>query len=323
MRVELGPRVLSQLRSFIRFAPMAIILMLCAAAASAYTIVLRDGRRIEVSSDFQITQMTFTYEVAPGINKTIQLSLIDIAATERANNETPGGFRQHATRPSNPPPQPAVQRHAQQTLTNRDLEPIRLRRIESEKNYEKRRIELGLPSLEETRRQQAENEAELLALARRRQTDDANNEAYWRQRAGALRNEIAAIDGEINYWGSQRGFAPFVANTAIPFVSSANQSFQTPFRGSGQGTMLAPAAGAPNSNLINTGVAPLRSPRRDRPLIGSGGFRQFGFGGWYQSYGASDALNNLWARRAALEALWRELEDEARRAQVPQIWLQP
>ena len=302
---------------------MAIVLMLCAAAASAYTIVLRDGRRIEVSSDFQITQMTFTYEVAPGINKTFQLSLIDIAATERANNEIPGSFRQHATRNSNPTPQPPAQRRAQQTLTNRDLEPTRLRRIESEKNYEKRRIELGLPSLEETQRQRAEEEAELLALARRREADDANNEAYWRQRARALRNEIAAIDGEINYWSSQRGLAPFVANTTIPFVSLPNRSFPTRLRGSGQGTMLAPAAGAANSKLVNTGVAPLRSPRRDRPLISPGGVRQFGFVGLYQSYGGSDELNNLWARRAALEALWRELEDEARRAQVPQIWLQP
>jgi hypothetical protein len=322
MRVRLRPRVLSQSRSFFRFALMAIVLMLFAGAASAYTIVLRDGRRIEVS-DFQITQTTFTYEVAPGINKTLQLNLIDIAATERANNESPGSFRQHATRISNPSPQPPVQRHAQQTLTNRDLEPIRLRRIESEKNYEKRRIELGLPSLEETRRRQAEEDAELFALARRREIDDADNEAYWRQRAGALRNEIAAIDGEINYWSSQRGVAPFVANTTIPFVSLPNPPGLRPQRGSGQGTMLAPAAGSPNSNLVNTGVAPLRSRGRNRPLINSGRVRQFGFVGLYQPNGASDELNNLWARRAVLEALWRELEDEARRAHVPQIWLQP
>lgn len=322
MRVESPAGVLSQSTCFVRFALVVIGLLLCAGAASAYTLVLRDGRRIEVTSDFQVTQTTFTYEVAPGINKTLQLSLIDIAATERANNETPGSFRQHVTRIANPSLQQPV-KHAHQTLTNRDLEPIRLRRIESEKNYEKRRIELGLPSLEETRRRQAEEEADLLGLARRRASDEANNEIYWRQRAGALRNEIAAIDAEINYWSSRRSVAPFVANATIPFLSWPNRPVQMPLRGSGQGTMLAPAAGAPNSNLVNTGVAPLRSPGRNRPLINSGGVRQFGFVGLYQSYGASDELNSLRARRAALEALWRELEDDARRAHVPQIWLQP
>ena len=77
--------------------------------------------------------------------------MIDIAATERANREAPGGFFKHSPQPVIASPEPPVQR-ASRTLTNRDLEPIRQRRIESEKGYEKRRIELGLPTIEDTRR---------------------------------------------------------------------------------------------------------------------------------------------------------------------------
>lgn len=74
-----------------------------------------------------------------------------------------------------------------------------MRRIESEKIYEKRRIELGLPSIEETRRRQALEEESTLALARQRAAEQARDEAYWRGRASALRGEIEAVDAQINY----------------------------------------------------------------------------------------------------------------------------
>ena len=40
-----------------------------------------------------MTTTTLTYEAAPGINRTVQLILIDVPATERANNELPGDFQ--------------------------------------------------------------------------------------------------------------------------------------------------------------------------------------------------------------------------------------
>ena len=144
--------------------------------AGAYTIVFRDGHHIEVPGMFEVGNTTVTYELAPGINKTLQLALIDIVATERANLETPGSFFKHAQQPAIASPAPLIQRAAR-TLTNLDLEPIRQRRIESEKGYEKRRIELGLPTIEETRQRQAAEEEETLALARQRAAEDARNEA--------------------------------------------------------------------------------------------------------------------------------------------------
>ena len=67
---------------------MAVVLLLAfAVAASAYTLVFRSGLRSEIPDEFTLTKNTLTYEVAPGFSKTILVSLIDIPATERANNQ--------------------------------------------------------------------------------------------------------------------------------------------------------------------------------------------------------------------------------------------
>src|SRR4051812_37146624 len=138
------------------------LVLLFAIAASAYTLVFRNGNRVEIPSDFILTHTTLTYEISPGFNKTLSLILIDIAATERANKEAPGGFYKHqeeeasntttTTTTTATAPEP-VQRAAR-TLTNTDLASIRERRIASEQAYEKRRKEMGLPTVEQTRRRQ-------------------------------------------------------------------------------------------------------------------------------------------------------------------------
>src|SRR6266498_1078689 len=151
MATKTFPRSLETLT---RFLFVIVILVALANVASAYTIVFRTGLRIEVPETFEVGTVTVTYELAPGINKTVQLALIDIAATERVNHEARGGFFKHSPEPAIASAEPPIQR-ASRTLTNRDLEPIRQRRIESEQAYEKRRSELGLPTLEESRRQRA------------------------------------------------------------------------------------------------------------------------------------------------------------------------
>ena len=173
MATKVCPRSLEILT---RFLFVTVILVVLANVAGAYTLVCRDGHRIEVPAVFEVGKMTVTYELAPGINKTLQLALIDIAATERANLETPGSFFKHSPQPVIASPAPPIQR-ASRTLTNLDLEPFRQRRIASEKGYEKRRIELGLPTIEESSRRQAADAEEMLALARQRATENARNEA--------------------------------------------------------------------------------------------------------------------------------------------------
>jgi hypothetical protein len=317
------------LRILTRLVFISILFAALASEATAYTLVFRDGHRMEVPSVFTVTATTINCEVAPGINKTIQVVLIDVAATERANNEAPGGFLKHAIQDVTSSAQPPTRRAAR-TLTNRDLEPIRQRRIESEKQYEQRRIQLGLPSIEETRRRQALEEESTLALARERAAAEANDEALWRSRASELRNEILTVDAEINYVRGQLGPVRQFPLATQSFVAGG---FGRPFWGRyslgqpGAGRMAAAPAG---SGLSNMGSVALRSPRpapgfgSQRAAIGSGFGFPFGYGeNSYERGDLSLRLNSLLVRRAGLEALWLELENQARIAKVPQVWLAP
>src|SRR5262245_5498841 len=185
---------------------MAVVLVLISSiAASAYTLVFRSGLRSEIPDEFTLTRTTLTYEVAPGFTKTILVSVIDIPATERANNQPFGSFfkghEQALVDPQSPqasppaePPSPAVK-----TVTNSDLAAFRHRRIESEKAYEKRRLQLGLPTVAESRRRHAVEEDEFLGNLRKRSFAEKEEERYWRTRARELRTEIAAVDNQINY----------------------------------------------------------------------------------------------------------------------------
>src|SRR6185503_13309130 len=78
------------------------LVLLFAIAASAYTLVFRNGNRMEIPDDFTLTRTTLTYEISPGFNKSLQLTLIDVAATERANREAPGSFYKRKEAAANP-----------------------------------------------------------------------------------------------------------------------------------------------------------------------------------------------------------------------------
>jgi hypothetical protein len=334
MATKNTPRNLSRiLRVLARLALVLILLAVLANAAGAYTLVFRDGHQIKVSSVFALTSTTLTYEAAPGINRTLQLILIDVPATERANSEAPGSFFKHATADvasASPPVAPRAAR----TLTNRDLETIRQRRIKSEKEYDQRRIELGLPSIEESHRRQALEEESTLALARERAAGEANNEAYWRSRASALRNEIVTVDAEIDYLRGRLGAVNQFPLTTRSFVTGAIVGGP---RFGGRFSMGQPGAGsmgaAPAVPLSNMGSVALRPSQQGlgfgfpRAAFGSAfgfPFLPFGYGeNFYDGADLGVRLNSLLARRAGLEALWRELENDARIARVPQMWLAP
>ena len=318
-----------------------VLLIVVANAAMAYTLVFRDGHKVEVPTVFIVTTTTLTYEAAPGINRTVQLILIDVSATERANNEAPGGFFKHAER-SMVASAPALTRHAQHTLTNLDLEPIRQRRIESEQKYEQRRIELGLPSIEETRRRQAEEEAATTEWLRERSLAQRREESFWRERAGTLRSEIVAVDAEINYLRarlSEFGQFPLATHSLItsvlPFGPLNSRSAVGP-RVANPGRFVAPRGSAPNGRgqvLINPAPQTFRGVRTARPVAGFGIGPAFPFAarirpfdyleGSYDRADLSGRLDTLLQTRAGLTARWRELEDEARDAKAPQVWLEP
>src|SRR5947209_2866982 len=176
----------SLLRACLRRGLCALALAcLLPVVVAAYTIVMRGGRHIEAPANFSVTQTTLTYEAAPGLNVTLPLAEIDIAATERANNEPQGSLLHRASlRPVPPAAQQSTTTHTARTLTNRELEPLRRARLERERAAAERRKELGLPPVPKVEPRSADEEAQALReIARRYEAEQAQAENYWRERA--------------------------------------------------------------------------------------------------------------------------------------------
>jgi hypothetical protein len=354
-----------------RIISVAALILTLVLVANAYAIVMRGGRRTEIPSRFVLTDSTLTYEAGPGIQITLQIAAIDIPATEKANNESPGSFlrrRQSSLQePSDPGVNPAgavpPTTHALRTITNRDLETSMRRRLDSEMAYERRRKELGLPSIAESRRRAAlESESIGIELEQKRLAE-SESESYWRGQAAALRTEMAALDAELafirgrldeggpwnNVWidGWSGGFNTFNRSTLfgsfgrLSVGNSGRRSAVLPQRVSPPNIFL-PNAGPQISGGIGFGrgatrgqllvnPAPLR--HSGTPAF-SGGFPVFPngmvFGSSISDYDLSykrslliTHYNELAAARAGLNARWRELEEEARRSGAPPGWLRP
>jgi hypothetical protein len=337
-----------------RIVSVFVFVCVVTATVNAYTVIMRGGRRIEIPASFVVTTSTLTYEVSPGVQVTLNLAAIDIPATETANNESPGSLLRRVLPPllesrvradkeglATPPSTPPLRR----TITNRDLESATRRRREAELAYERRRKELGLPSVEESRRQTAVESDSIAKELERTRASEKESESYWRARASELTTEIAAVDAQIRFVRSQldeplySGASASFVNVAsiVPFVSFGNTgrrgSFQS--RAGHPRVFAAPRTGAQLSGRVVFGGGATRgqvafNSRR------FGRSRQFGLPlfGWpntvaWQPYDISERsqlitqFNELGAARAGLSARWRELEDEARRAGAPPGWLRP
>jgi hypothetical protein len=329
---------------------LALLLPVC---ASAYAVVMRGGHQVLIPDEFAVTQTTLTYESAPGIYVTLQMSSIDIAATERANGEPEGGLLKRATRQPLPQAQPATASNApraRKTLTNLDLEQTRLKRIESEAAYERRRKELGLPSREESERRREEEAVRAREMLNNSVAADAESESYWRARATALRNEIQVLDAEMSYVRARVAETPDTISTVsyatlgspVPFIFSTRGATGQPHMAvnqSGGGNRLSLAQGVVGG--VGFGGGQTRGRVFFRNSFGNFRRRGFaqpclfapcapGFVGTYpynnSSYDRSDLiarLRDLGTARAGLSARWRQLEDEARRAGAQPGWLRP
>lgn len=183
-----------------------LLACLMSGAAVAYTLVMRGGRRVEIPEGFRLAGTTLTYETAPGVGVTLPLDHIDIEATERANAEPAGSFLRRArgetsgaTTPQPPPPADGPPRGAVRTVTNRDLEAARRARVESERAYEQRRRELGLPSAEEMRRRDEREEEVMREVARQKAEEDAAAERDRRARNDELQREMSLLEADDYY----------------------------------------------------------------------------------------------------------------------------
>jgi hypothetical protein len=340
-------------------AALALLLVL-PFAASAYTVVMRGGRRIEIPENFIVTRTSLTYEAAPGLNVTLQLSTIDIPATELANNERAGSLLRRAAEPKPPAPQPQETAsgtetntpRARRTITNRDLEGVRRARLEGEEAYERKRIELGLPSLEEVRRRNEREAQRLREQSRRSEEEEAQAETYWRARASELRTEFAVVDAQLDYLRNRLAQAPRTTLLTGSYTIVAGAVPRFPF---GPGRHDVYPRPIQSFGVAGTGPQVVGSigfgggSTRGRVLINGGGAVTHGFGrpgvfsapglfisplGLYAaSYPFDDSsydrtvlltrLHELESVRAGLEARWRLLEDEARRAGAMPGWLRP
>ena len=349
---------------FTRRAPRLVaalaLALLLPVVASAYTVVLRSGRRVEIPATFTVTKWTLTYEAAPGINVTLQMATIDIPATERANNEPAGALLKRAAQPSAATGAVVAQsRPPRRELTREDIESARRARAKSEQDYERRRVELGLPSLEETRRRTEEETRRLGEISRQAQADEAQAESYWRARSSELRTEMAALDAQINYvrarivetpeYPASIGAYGFISNVAA-FPHSRLPVARFPVVTGNPGFMRGINPGVPQAGFlafggiaaqghvpVNPGLlrGPI-SPGFPRRGFGRRGFPRHGniasgaplFGVPYADYdyygeraNLVSRLHELEAARAGLQARWRLLEEDARRAGAPPGWL--
>jgi len=339
-----------------------VLVLIYSIAASAYTLVLRSGLSSEIPDEFTLTRTTLTYEVSPGFTKTIMVSSIDIPATERANNQPYGSFFKRSepamvdpqSPPASPPAVPPSQ--AVKTVTNTDLAAFRQRRIESEKSYEKRRLQLGLPTVSDSRRRQAAEQDEYRAELRERFLADKEEERYWRTRARELRTEIAAVDNQINYVRGRLNEVNETVSTSGSWTSTYQiwPSYDPWSNGRRRGNRSPRIIlgsqypygypnqypyGYPNQNPYGyPNQNPYGYPNQypyGYPNQGPYDYPQYPYGYPTGSYDDSreaaarerDDLtyrrNDLLVRRAGLASQWKALEDEARDARVPQKWLYP
>jgi hypothetical protein len=347
-------------------------LALCAlvpVAACAYTVVLRSGRRVEIPPTFVVTSQTLTYEAAPGINITLLMNSIDIEATESANNEMAGSLLRRAQMSASLPTAPATSSgtsatsaappQARRTLTNRDLEASQRARLKSEADYERRRIQLGLPPLDELRRRNAEEARRAREQLQQDESEETQAEGYWRERSSAMRAEVAALDAEIDYLRGRLAAdsdyiqTPYTSVTTVVPTFQPGRSggfqrfggFQQPVLTGNPGFIHAVGTGLQVSGLIGFGGGLSRSQvvlnaRPGVPLVAPPvivGSSVFGpplatysagpLGNYYYPSYQREALiarlQEAEATRAGLQARWRLLEDEARRAGAQPGWLRP
>jgi hypothetical protein len=151
----------------------ALLFIMLPVAANAYTLVLRSGRHVTVPDDFKVTTAAVIYEASPGFTVTVWLSNVDIAATERVNAEPAGSFAGRVVREGGAAANAGAPQASQtgrlpgrRVVTNKELEPSRLRREKQEEEYERTRRERGMPSKEELQKRIEEEDRKLSEWAR-------------------------------------------------------------------------------------------------------------------------------------------------------------
>lgn len=214
----------------------ALIFLMLPAAADAYTLVLRSGRRVIVHDDFKVTQTALTYETSPGFYVTVWLSNVDIAATEKANAEPAGSFagrikRQQEeaghTSPRKEEAARAGHRASRKTITNRELEPSRLSREAQEAEYERTRRERGMPSRQELQERVEEQDLRLREWARQMEAERLEAEVEsLRAEMADVRRQLGGLSLNVPQRAEPYGF-PYAVPGIYPYIYAPPAQFIT------------------------------------------------------------------------------------------------
>lgn len=218
-----------------RFLIAFSLVVLLPLIANAYTLVLKDGRRIEVKEKYRIVNDVVIFTLPEGNRFSISLDKINISATELANGVESGAFVKNTTEPEKIADKEATNkttivdedpilasRPTARKITNSDFEKYRVRREEMMKDVANRastKAESAPPVPDPA----AEKDAAFLAQRREK---EKNKEAYWRGRSKALLTElrvqeeqIASLEGEVE--NSRRIQTPpnvSVYNAPAPYI---------------------------------------------------------------------------------------------------------
>lgn len=317
-------------------------LLLFSVSINAYTLVMRGGGRIEIPDNFTVTNAGVTYDVGNGINITVQMTNIDVAATEIENKESAGSFLSRIGQTTKQEIQTQTPLPTQQkptkTITNTDLNSYRIEREKSEIAYEQNRVAMGFPSREELQKRNEEDLKKMREISQQKAQQDAQAENYWRGRANALRTEIYVLDAEIAYVRARINEEPTytVFHTFVP-----SQNFNVPPK-----PFAEPSANSAAQRNFNIQGSANFGGGRTRASVGfyyqgssvsfypNNGIDVYGFypyNGYalpfpvrYQSYNRAQLISrfqSLEQARVGLSTRWRLLEDEARRAGAQPGWL--
>ncbi len=254
----------------------------------AYTVILKDGRRIEAQSNYRLVNNIAVLTLPDGRRTSISVANIDIAATEIANNQDAGGFVRQAGAPlpivdttSGGAIASASKPRITRKLVNADFEVFRQRRESSDKTRPKSSDPGPATAFTE--------------VPAAKPVDERATERYWRDRANPLLTEIAVHEEMIALLQQQ-----------LSTLESNNRRngtnlgiYQTP------GTVVFGRNGGgyyPGSTIIvpsNQTVTPEQS----------------------QEMRVRERLLDAQLRFNDLQIRYTELVDEARRANVPPGWV--
>lgn len=175
-----------------QLAVIALALLLSSPSpSSAYTIVLRDGGRVDIGEFYWVSGSTVTWVTQHGERRAVDLGRIDLDATSRQNAEAVAAFLDRAIRRGSAITVPVAASSARTesdleaiTITTADLAPLR---EERERDTAARPVvssalpPVGVP------RDEARDEEEA-----------RNVEERWRDEARRLREEIDAEQAQID-----------------------------------------------------------------------------------------------------------------------------